>query len=93
MPDSGRGPLRMRASVDVKTEGWAMDRSQMEIDKWSRIIEHDIHGPNHATAVDRLRAYVCSLYLGRDFGETCDAYMERTGMVDFEFWANSITKA
>ena len=61
--------------------------TQAEIEKWTRILERNIAGPNHRTAQERLSAYLCSLSLGREFGEAVDAYFERRGFVEFKDWA------
>ena len=61
--------------------------TQTEIEKWKRILDKDISGPNHSTARDRLRAYICSFALGRNFGESADVYIERAGYAPFVEWA------
>ena len=42
-----------------------------------------------ATIEARLRAYLGSLCLGRNFGETSEAYLERKGYTEFWNWAIS----
>ena len=54
---------------------------QEQKDKWTRIVEQNIHGPNHQTGRERLIGYLCSLMLGKDFNETVDDYFARSGYV------------
>ena len=51
--------------------------------------EHKYAKLGKATAEARLRAYLGSLALGRNFGETMEAYLERKGYVEFYVWAHS----
>ena len=37
---------------------------------------------------ERLSGYICSLVLGRDFLESCDAYFQRIGLAEFVQWAD-----
>jgi len=60
-------------------------RSGTEIKKWSSII----NSQNEAGRV-RLRIYLCSLALGRKFGESCEAFLERKDLDRFYDWALSI---
>ena len=66
--------------------------TQAKIEKWTRILDNDVSGPNHSTARDRLRAHICSLALGRKFGESADVYIERAGYAPFVKWATDMLK-
>lgn len=57
------------------------DRSKLEIERWTKILEK-------TGDLERLRRYLGSLVLGREFGETWESYAERQGLVEFEEWAN-----
>ena len=63
-----------------------------EIQKWERIVKMNIHGPNHTTGIERLMSYLCSITMGREFMESCDAYIARTGRKEFCDWATNIVK-
>ena len=62
--------------------------SKPEIEKWSRIIEKQ-----GAKGVERLRSYVGSLVLGRDFNEKSDAFFKRKGLTEFVNWADQHLKS
>ena len=59
-----------------------MTRSRLEVTKWSSIL-----ASQGDKGRERLRSYLCSLALGRDFGETCEDYDKRKGLVEFTTWA------
>jgi hypothetical protein len=56
--------------------------SRLEIEKWTRIIDK-----TGGAGVERLRGYICSRMLGRDFLESVDTYFERRGISEFYQWA------
>ena len=60
---------------------------QEQKDKWTRIVERNIHGPDHLTGRARLRAYLGSLILGRGFNETAEDYFASNGYTEFVAWA------
>ena len=66
---------------EAKTEVWP-DKSQLEIERWSKILNAD-----WPRGIARLRSYICSLTLGRDFNEDFDAYIIRRGLVRFMEYA------
>lgn len=57
-------------------------RSEHAIQRWTEIIEK-----TGSAGVERLRKYICSLSLGRNFRETCEAFFEREGLTEFNNWA------
>jgi hypothetical protein len=57
-------------------------RSDSEIAKWTDILAK--HGEKGR---DRLRGYLASLTLGRDFQEPVADYLERQGLTRFDAWA------
>ncbi len=59
-------------------------RSQLEIAKWTEIIARDAV----SASPRRLRAYIGSLVLGREFGEATEAYFARKGLTEFIEWAD-----
>ena len=61
--------------------------SQSEIDKWSRII--DKQGKK---GIERLRFYMGSLALGRDFQESMESFLKRKGLAEFDKWAKEKLK-
>jgi len=61
------------------------DRSREEIARWTGIIKK-----TGSRGVERLRRYLGSLALGRDFDETMEAYLERKGLVAFDEWAQDV---
>jgi hypothetical protein len=58
-------------------------RSQAELDKWTRIYAK----VPRKTANERLSRYLGSQMLGREFGETVEAYFERKRLTEFAAWA------
>lgn len=58
-----------------------VNRSKTEIAKWTRIIEK-----TQDAGIERLVRYIGSLTLGRDFGETVEAYFDRKGLTEFDRW-------
>ena len=60
---------------------------QEQKDKWTRIVEQNIHGVNHRTGRERLIGYIGSLVLGKDFNETAGDYFARSGYTEFIAWA------
>ena len=53
-----------------------------EIDRWTRIIKRQGN-----KGIERMKTYLCSLSLGRDFGEDVTDYFERKGLTEFRGWA------
>ena len=59
---------------------------------WQGILTRNVHGSHHSTARERLIAHLCSITLGRDFGESVESYIDRTGKREFWTWANNAVK-
>ena len=57
-----------------------MNRSDLEITKWTRIVAK-------TGDITRLKTYLGSLALGREFGESSAEYFERTNLTEFILWA------
>ena len=62
-------------------------RSRSEIDKWESIIKKTGN-----EGKGRLRGYLGSLVLGREFGESGKVYYDRKGLTPFVSWAHSVLK-
>lgn len=54
------------------------------IGQWTETLKRDTK-----TGCDRLRAYLASRTLGREFGETGESYLHRTGLTEFYEWART----
>ena len=54
------------------------------IESWERKFEK----LDREVVVMRLRLYLGSLILGREFGETVENYLERKGYTEFYTWAH-----
>ena len=63
-----------------------MTTSETMIARWTKILETSNEG------VDRLRRYLCSLVLGREFGEDTEAYYARMEYTQFVNWARQYTR-
>jgi len=68
--------------MDLVEKYLGENSSQSEIDKWSRII--DKQGKK---GVERLRSYMGSLALGRNFREDMESFLKRKGLIEFNKWA------
>lgn len=58
------------------------DRSDREIERWTKTITSQ-----GEKGIERLRSYVGSLVLGRDYDEKAETYFERKGLTKFVEWA------
>lgn len=87
-------PQNWRPAKFDPPEAWRqLQAIDPEILRWQEIIDRNLHGPNEATGLDRLRTYVCSLMLGRDFGEDVEDYFDRTHRRQFYDWAMTQVQA
>lgn len=62
-------------------------KSQAKIEYWTDILERNVYGVGYSSARERLSAYICSLSLRRNFGETNESFLEREGLTEFDAWA------
>ncbi len=68
--------------------GKQAEQKDVNITHWDNILTKNLHGPGDASAKDRLRRYMGSIMLGRDFNEDSAHYLERTGKRAFYDWAS-----
>lgn len=67
-------------------------KSQAKIEYWADILERNIYGVGYSSAKERLSAYICSMALRRNFGETNESFLEREGLTEFDAWVMSKLK-
>ncbi len=60
--------------------------SQAEIRRWTEII-----GRDQTNGIDRLRRYVCSMGLGRKFGQTAEEHIAGRELTEFVSWSREQT--
>ncbi|MDD5084224.1 MAG: PLxRFG domain-containing protein [Candidatus Moranbacteria bacterium] len=60
----------------------AEDKSDWEINRWEKIIVKP-------GGKERLRSYLISRSMGREFGEDAEAFYQRSGLTPFKDWARS----
>lgn len=60
-----------------------MNVSQREIERWTDILQRNYMGEG----IDRLRRYVCSMGLGRDFGQSVEEHIENRKLTEFIAWS------
>lgn len=61
--------------------------SQSEIRRWSEIIVRD-----QVNGIDRLRNYICSMALGRKFGQSMEVHIAERELTEFVAWARKLTQ-